>query len=77
MALTPRQAAVLAAVADGKTLTQAAAQLGIRREQVASRLSDAYKRLDIAWMPRPDRREAAIRIARKRGLIPDPDKEHA
>ncbi|MEU6768552.1 LuxR C-terminal-related transcriptional regulator [Streptomyces sp. NPDC046853] len=77
MPLTRRQAEVLAAAAEGDTLTQIAARLGTSREQVASRISEAYKRLDVAWMPRDDRREAAIRIARKRGLIPNPTKESA
>ncbi|MBT2467806.1 hypothetical protein J7E97_07950 [Streptomyces sp. ISL-66] len=70
MPLTRPQAAVLEAAADGATLTVVAARLGIRREQAAARLSEAYKRLDVAWMDRDERRAAAVRVARKRGLIP-------
>lgn len=70
MPLTPRQAEVLAAAADGATLAEVAAQLGRPREHVASRLSEAYKRLDVDWMPRGQRRAAAVRTARERGLIP-------
>lgn len=70
MPLTRRQAAVLEAAADGAPLAVVAARLGIRREHVAARLSEAYKRLDVAWMDRSERRAAAVRVARKRGLIP-------
>lgn len=72
MPLTRPQAAVLEAAADGAPLAVVAARVGIRREQVAARLSEAYKRLDVAWMDRDERRAAAVRVARKRGLIPTP-----
>lgn len=68
--LTRRQAEVLTAAADGSTLTVVAQRLGTTREQVAARLSEAYRRLDVAWMERSDRRPAAVHVARKRGLIP-------
>jgi hypothetical protein len=61
---------VLEAASDGATLAVVAVRVGIPREQVASRLSEAYRRLDVAWMERADRRAAAVRVARKRGLIP-------
>lgn len=70
MPLTRPQATVLEAAADGATLAVVAARVGIRREQAAARLSEAYKRLDVAWMDRDERRAAAVRVARKRGLIP-------
>lgn len=75
--LTRRQAEVLNAAADGAPLSTVAARLGITRERVAARLSEAYRRLDVAWMDRGDRREAAVRIARQRGLIPNEQKEQA
>ncbi|MFE9736143.1 LuxR C-terminal-related transcriptional regulator [Streptomyces sp. NPDC005863] len=75
--LTPRQIDVLTAADGAKTLTEIAGRLGTTRHQVASRLSEAYIRLDIDWMPRADRRHAAIRIARKRGLIPAAAKDSA
>lgn len=70
MPLTPRQAQVLTAAADGAPLSQVADRLGVRRETVAARLSDAYRRLDVAHLPRDERRQAAVRTARRRGLIP-------
>lgn len=73
MPLTRPQATVLEAAADGSTLAVVAARVGMRREQVAARLSEAYKRLDVAWMDRDERRAAAVRVARKRGLIPPAD----
>ncbi|WP_327160511.1 LuxR C-terminal-related transcriptional regulator [Streptomyces zaomyceticus] len=76
--LTRRQAEVLAAASDGVPLRVVAQRLGITRERVAARLSEAYGRLDVAWMDRSERRAAAVRIARKRGLIPnEPNQEAA
>lgn len=69
MPLTPRQAEVLTAAADGAPLRIVAERLGVTRETVAARLSDAYRRLDVAHLPRDDRRQGAVRIARNRGLI--------
>lgn len=68
--LTARQAEVLAAAEDGAPLAEVARRIGTSREQVASRLSEAYKRLDVAWLDRDERRAAAIRVARRRGLLP-------
>lgn len=70
MPLTPRQAEVLTAAADGATLAVVAQRLGTTRETVAARLSDAYRRLDVTYLPRDERRAAAVRTARRRGLIP-------
>jgi DNA-binding NarL/FixJ family response regulator len=76
--LTRRQTEVLAAAADGATLSVVAQRLGIPRERAAARLSEAYKRLDVAWMDRSERRSTAVRIARERGLIPaETDREAA
>lgn len=71
--LSPRQAAVLTAAADGAPLTKVAERLGTTRTQIASRLSEAYRGLDVTWMPRPERRAAAVRTARHHGLIPNGD----
>jgi len=70
MPLTPRQAEVLTAAADGAPLSRVAERLDVRRETVAARLSDGYRRLDVAHLPRDERRQAAVRTARRRGLIP-------
>jgi transcriptional regulator with XRE-family HTH domain len=67
--LTPRQVAVLAAVADGVSLAEAGRRVGISRESAAARLSEAYRLLDVAWMDRDERRAAAVRTARQRGLL--------
>lgn len=70
MPLTPVQARVLTAAADGVPLRTVAERLGVTRETVAARLSDTYRRLDVTHLPRNERRQAAVRIARSRGLIP-------
>lgn len=77
--LTPRQAAVLSAAADGAPLSTVAARLGTTRTQIASRISEAYRALDVTWLPRAERRAEAVRIARRHGLIPadtQPDAAH-
>lgn len=61
--LSPRQTAVLTAAADGAPLSTVANRLGTTREQVAARLSEAYRRLDVTWLPRNERRAAAVRAA--------------
>lgn len=73
--LTPRQAQALTAAADGAPLREVGARLGTTREHAASLLSGAYQRLDVAYLPRDQRRAAAVRAAVRRGLIPDPTKE--
>jgi DNA-binding NarL/FixJ family response regulator len=73
MPLTPRQAAVLTAAADGAPLRTVAERVGTTREQAASLLSRAYQRLGVAGLPRAQRRTAAVRAAVRRGLITSPD----
>ena len=75
--LTARQAAVLAAAEDGAPLAEVGRRVGIPREQAAARLSEAYRRLDVAWMDRAERRAAAVRIARQRGLLPSVQPQQA
>jgi DNA-binding NarL/FixJ family response regulator len=70
LSVSPRQAAVLAAGADGAPLSTVAERLGTTREQVSARLSEAYVRLDVTYLPRVERRAAAVRIARRHQLIP-------
>lgn len=77
MPLTPRQAQALAAVADGVTLRVAAAELGITSQHVGSLLNGAYRRLDVAHLPRHEKRAAAVAEARRRGLIPPASQERA
>ncbi|MEU5976327.1 LuxR C-terminal-related transcriptional regulator [Streptomyces sp. NPDC047315] len=72
--LTPRQAEVLTAAASGDSLTTIATQLDTTPQQIGARLAEAYRRLDVTHLPRNDRRTAAVRTARPRGLIPgDPE----
>lgn len=68
--LTRRQAVVLDAAADGAPLSQVAERLCTTREQIAARLSEAYRRLDVTYLPRGERRAAAVRAARAAGYIP-------
>lgn len=75
--LTRRQAEVLAAAEDGATLAVVATRVGIPRPQVAARLSEAYRRLGVAWMDRDDKRAAAVRVARRRGLLPSEGPQQA
>ncbi|MFJ1653673.1 hypothetical protein ACIOC2_20245 [Streptomyces sp. NPDC088337] len=72
MPLTPRQAQALTAAADGASLRTVAGRLGTSIQQVASLLSRAYQRLDVTYLPRDQRRAAAVRTAVRRGLITDP-----
>lgn len=69
MPLTPRQAQALAAAAHGAALSEVGARLGITREHASSLLSRAYERLDVTYLPRSERRAAAVRVALARGLI--------
>lgn len=73
--LSPRQAQVLTAAADGRPLTAIAAELDITREQVSSHLSMAYRRQGVTYLPRNERRAAAVRVARRNGLIPTATEE--
>lgn len=67
--LSPTQARVLAAVADGRSLSQAARELSMTTSGVASVLTAVYRRLDVAHVPRGERRTAAVRVAVKHRLI--------
>ncbi|WP_369274484.1 hypothetical protein AB5J55_35195 [Streptomyces sp. R11] len=69
MPLTPRQAQALTAAATGAPLSKVATSLGITREHAASLLSRAYQRLDVTYLPRHQRRDAAVQAAVRRGLI--------
>lgn len=73
MPLTPVQARILTAAAeagDGASLAAVAARAGTTTHQAGARLAEAYVRLGVTYLPRPERRAAAVREARRRGLIP-------
>lgn len=68
--LTATQARVLAAVADGRSLSQAAVGLCMTTEGLSSVLTQVYRRLGVTHVPRgAERRAAAVRVAKQHGLI--------
>lgn len=62
---------ILTSMASGATLAQTAEQLGIPYGTCSTRLSEAYRRLDVAWMDKGTRLPAALRRAREHGLLPE------
>jgi DNA-binding NarL/FixJ family response regulator len=70
--LTDTQVRVLVALEDGASLSEAARELKMHPGTLSTRLSEAYRRLDVAWMDKADRRPAALRKAREHGLLPEP-----
>lgn len=69
--LTQRQSVVLGALAEGGSLFEAGARIGLTGQQMASHLSLIYRRLGLQhrYEYRDDRRAAAIQIAREHHLI--------
>lgn len=72
VSLSPRQAAVLREAASGDSLAQVGSRLGLGAQAVASEISRAYRRLGVAYLPREQRRAAAIRVAMQHGLFNPP-----
>jgi DNA-binding CsgD family transcriptional regulator len=70
--LTETQAKVLLSMESGATLAQTAERLDLRPGTCSTRLSEAYRRLDVAWMAKGTRLHAALRKARALGLLPEP-----
>lgn len=68
--LTDRQRLILDAAADGASLATVAHRVGTTPQQVSARLAEGYLRLGVTDLPRGQRRSAAVRTARERGLIP-------
>ncbi|GGZ83166.1 helix-turn-helix transcriptional regulator [Streptomyces rubiginosohelvolus] len=66
--LTPRQVQILTEARTGAPLSQIAVRVGMPRESVSARMSEVYRLLGVADLPR-GRREAAIRAAEERGLL--------
>lgn len=67
--LTPIQRRVLTEAAAGGCLRDIAERLGMPRDQVAARLAEGYKNLHLGHLPRDEKREQAIRLARRCGFI--------
>jgi DNA-binding NarL/FixJ family response regulator len=70
--LSDTQARVLLEMESGATLAETAQRLGLARGTCSTRLSEAYRRLDVAWMEKGSRLPAALRKAREHGLLPEP-----
>jgi transcriptional regulator with XRE-family HTH domain len=67
--LTPMQTRVVQEAASGDRLPVIAARIGTTRQVVAARLSEAYRLLGVSHLPVAERRAAAVRVARERGLL--------
>lgn len=70
-ALTATQVRVLRVAASGLPLLEVGRQVGMSRQSVAARLSEAYRALGVSDRPRDERRAAAVRVAEARGLLDD------
>lgn len=70
--LTETQMRVLLSMESGATLAQTAERLNLRPGTCSTRLSEAYRRLEVDWMERGTRLPAALRKARALGLLPEP-----
>lgn len=65
--LTAREKEILAAVDGGVPLSVAAPRLGLTAPSLSSRLTEVYRKLDVAHLPRKSKRTAALHEARRRG----------
>jgi DNA-binding NarL/FixJ family response regulator len=70
--LSNTQVSILAELEAGASINGAAENLGLHPGTCASRLSEAYQRLGVAWMDKGVRRTEALRKARALGLLPEP-----
>jgi DNA-binding NarL/FixJ family response regulator len=63
---------ILLKLETGASFSAAAEQLKMHPGTFSSRVSEAYKRLGVDWMDKPQRKDAALRKARALGLLPEP-----
>lgn len=63
---------VLLEMESGATVAETAQRLDLRPGTCSTRLSEAYRRLDVGWMEKGQRLPAALRKARTLGLLPEP-----
>lgn len=70
--LTDTHVRVLMSMESGATLAQTAVRLNLRPGTCSTRLSEAYRRLDVSWMEKGRRLPEALRRARALGLLPEP-----
>lgn len=69
--LTPTQTKILMLLDEqGGTYADVAQVLGVTLKRVSSHMSAIYQRMGLAHLHRNDRRDAVIRVAKTRGLIP-------
>lgn len=62
---------ILREMESGATLAETAERLSLRPGTCSTRLSETYRRLDVAWMEKGTRLPAALRKARELGLLPE------
>lgn len=67
--LTAREREILRAVDGSMPLSEAAPVLGMPVTSLSSRLTEIYRKLDVAHLPRKSKRASALRVARARGYL--------
>ena len=70
--LSETQVKIFVKLEAGASINEAARNLGMHPGTCSTRLSEAYRTLDVAWMDKDVRRGEAIRRARALGLLPEP-----
>lgn len=70
--LTATHVRILLEMESGATLAETARRLDLKPGTCSTRLSEAYRRLDVAWMDKGTRLPAALRKAREHNLLPEP-----
>ncbi|WP_030248165.1 hypothetical protein [Streptomyces sp. NRRL S-455] len=63
---------ILRELETGVSFSVAADRLKMHPGTFSSRVSEAYKRLGVDWVDKPQRKDAALRKARALGLLPEP-----
>lgn len=70
--LSNTQVKILTELERGGSIADVARRLEMHAGTCSTRLSEAYRRLDVAWMEKGTRLPAALRKARALGLLPEP-----
>ena len=70
--LSVTQVNILLEMEKGASINETARRLSMHPGTCSSRLSEAYRRLDVTWMEKGTRLPAALRRAREHGLLPEP-----
>lgn len=69
--LSKTQVDILVHMGAGASISETARLLNMHPGTCSSRLSEAYRRLDVTWMEKGTRLPAALRRAREHGLLPE------